>query len=195
MSFLAAAPALGVVGSTGAIGSTLALSAGSAFVPTAIGASAASLFSPSLLFSVGSTILGAGQSMSQASNQNAMYRLQAMQTQAESARKALAYEQRANETLRRLNANNAATVARGYAGGIVGLEGSSKLIAAINTREAGRDYQTDLSNAANAMLSGNAQADIYGSSADIATRGGVLDAATKIATGAYEVSKVYKTKA
>jgi len=124
-----------------------------------------------------------------------MYRLQAMQTQADSARKALAYEQRANETLRKLNANNAATVARGYAGGIVGLEGSSKLITTLNTREAGRDYQTDLSNAANAMLSGNAQSDIYGNAADIATRGGLLDAATKIATGAYEVSKVYKDKA
>jgi hypothetical protein len=118
-----------------------------------------------------------------------------MQTQAESARKALAYEQRAIETLRRLNSNNAATVARGFAGGIQGLEGSSKLITAINTRDAGKEYSTDLSNAANAILSGNVQSDIYGSSGDIATRGGILDASTKIATGAYEVSKVYKTKA
>jgi hypothetical protein len=145
--------------------------------------------------SAASSVFSAFSSMSQGKSQQAMYNLQAMQTKADSARKALQYEERANETLRKLNSNNAATVARGYAGGIVGLEGSSKLIAAINTREAGRDYQTDLSNAANAMLSGNAQADIYGSSADIATRGGVLDAATKIATGAYEVSKVYKTKA
>jgi hypothetical protein len=193
MSFLAAAPALGVVGSTGAIGSTLALSAGSAFVPTAIGATASSLFSPSLLFSVGSTILGAGQSMSQASNQNAMYRLQAMQTQAESARKALAYEQRANETLRRLNANNAATVARGYGGGILGLEGSSKLITTVNTREAGRDFMTDISNASNALMAGSAQADIFGTAGNIAARGGLFDAAGKLATGAYEFSKIYKT--
>ena len=148
-----------------------------------------------IALSVASTAMSASQSMSQAKSQAAMYRLQAMQTQADSARKALAYEQRANETLRKLNANNAATVARGYAGGIVGLEGSSKLITTLNTREAGRDYQTDLSNAANAMLSGNAQSDIYGNAADIATGGGLLDAATKIATGAYEVSKVYKDKA
>jgi len=146
-----------------------------------------------IALSVASTAMSASQSMSQAKSQAAMYRLQAMQTQADSARKALAYEQRANETLRKLNANNAATVARGYAGGIVGLEGSSKLITTVNTREAGRDYQTDLSNAANAILSGNAQSDIYGNAADIATRGGLLDAATKLATGAYEVSKVYKT--
>jgi hypothetical protein len=65
----------------------------------------------------------------------------------------------------------------------------------VNTREAGRDYSTDLSNAANALLSGNAQSEIYGNSADIATRGGILDAATKLATGAYSISKVYKDKA
>lgn len=148
-----------------------------------------------IAFAVASTAMSASQSMSQAKNQASMYRLQALQVQAESARKALAYEERANETLRKLNANNAATVARGYAGGIQGLEGSSKLITSINTRDAGKEYTTDLSNAANALLSGNAQSEIYGSSADIATRGGILDAATKIATGAYEVSKVYKTKA
>lgn len=148
-----------------------------------------------IALSVGSTLMSASQSMAQAKSQAAMYKLQAMQTEADAARKALAYEQRANETLRKLNTNNAATVARGYAGGIQGLEGSSKLITTINTREAGRDYATDLSNAANAILAGNAQADIYGNAADIATRGGLLDAAAKLTTGAYEVSKVYKTKA
>jgi hypothetical protein len=148
-----------------------------------------------IALSVGSTLMSASQSMTQAKSQAAMYRLQAMQTQADAARKALAYEQRANETLRKLNSNNAATVARGYAGGIQGFEGSSKLVATVNTREAGRDFNTDLNNAANAILGGNAQADIYGNAADIATRGGVLDAATKLATGGYELSKVYKTKA
>jgi len=148
-----------------------------------------------IALSVASTAMSASQSMSQAKNQAAMYKLQAMQVQADSARKALAYEERANETLRKLNANNAATVARGFAGGIQGLEGSSKLMVSVNTREAGRDFSTDLSNAANALLSGNAQSEIYGNSADIATRGGILDAATKLATGGYELSKVYKTSA
>lgn len=147
-----------------------------------------------IALSVGSTLMSASQSMSQAKNQAAMYRLQAMQTEADAARKALAYEQRANETLRKLNSANAATVARGFAGGVVGLEGSSKLRVTVNTRDAGRDFETDLSNAANSILAGNAQSDIYGNAADIATRGGLLDAATKIATGGYELSKVYKTK-
>jgi hypothetical protein len=144
--------------------------------------------------SAASSVFSAFSSFSQGKSQQAMYKLQAMQTQAEASRKALQYEERANETLRKLNANNAATVARGYAGGIQGLEGSSKLITTVNTREAGRDFQTDLSNASNALLSGNAQSEIYGNAADIATRGGLLDAATKLATGGYELSKVYKTK-
>lgn len=147
-----------------------------------------------IALSVGSTLMSASQSMSQAKNQAAMYRLQAMQTEADAARKALAYEQRANETLRKLNSANAATVARGFAGGVVGLEGSSKLRVTVNTRDAGRDFETDLSNAANSILAGNAQSDIYGNAADISTRGGLLDASAKILTGGYELSKVYKTK-
>jgi transcription-repair coupling factor (superfamily II helicase) len=146
-----------------------------------------------IALTVASTVMSASQSISQGKSQKAMYDLQAKQTQADSARKALQYEERANETLRKLNTNNAAIVARGYAGGVSGLEGSSKLMQTVNTMYAGKDYSTDLSNAANAMLSGNAQADIYGTSGDIAMRGGILDAATKLASGAYSVSKVYKT--
>ena len=143
--------------------------------------------------SAASSVFSAFSSFSQGKSQQAMYNLQAKQAQADAARKALQYEERANETLRKLNTNNAATVARGYAGGILGLEGSSKLITAINTREAGRDFNTDLSNAANAILAGNAQSEIFGTSGKIAARGGLLDAAGKLATGAYEFSKIYKT--
>jgi len=144
--------------------------------------------------SAASSVFSAFSSFSQGKSQQAMYNLQALQTQAESARKALQYEERANETLRKLNANNAATVARGYAGGILGLEGSSKLITAINTREAGRDFMTDISNASNALMAGSAQADIFGTAGNIAARGGLFDAAGKLATGAYEFSKVIKTE-
>ncbi len=143
--------------------------------------------------SAAGTAFSAFSSYSQGKSQQAMYNLQAKQTKAESERKALEYEQRANETLRRLNANNAATVARGYSGGIKGLEGSRNLITTINTREAGRDFQMDLNNAANVILAGNAQSDIFGTAGNIAARGGLLDAAGKLATGAYEFSKVIKT--
>ena len=143
--------------------------------------------------SAASSVFSAFSSFSQGKSQQAMYNLQAMQTKADAARKALQYEERANETLRKLNSNNAATAARGYAGGILGLEGSSKLISAINTREAGRDFMTDISNASNALMAGSAQSDIFGTAGKIAARGGLLDAAGKLATGAYEFSKIYKT--
>jgi hypothetical protein len=140
--------------------------------------------------SAASSAFSALSSFSQGKSQQAMYNLQAAQTKADAERKALAYEQRANETLRKLNSNNAAVVARGYSGGILGFEGSSKLIATTNIREAGRDFQTDLSNAANVILAGGTQADIFGTAGKIAVRGGLFDAAGKLATGAYDLSKV-----
>ena len=148
-----------------------------------------------IALSVASTAMSASQSMSQAKNQAAMYRLQAMQVQADSARKALAYEERANETLRKVTAANASNAARRYAGGVLGLEGSAKLVETVNLKEAGRDYMTDISNASNALMSGSTQADIFGTSGEIALRSGAFDAASKLATSAFELSKVYKTKA
>ena len=148
-----------------------------------------------IALSVGSTLMSASQSMSQAKNQAAMYRLQAMQTEADAARKALQYQERANETLRKVTAANAANATRRYAGGVLGFEGSAKLVETANLREAGRDYMADISNASNALMAGSTQADIFGTAGEIALRSGTLDAATKLATGAFELSKVYKTKA
>jgi hypothetical protein len=82
---------------------------------------------------------------------------------------------------------------RDSAGGIQGLEGSSKLITTVNTREAGRDYMADISNASNALMAGSTQADIFGTSGEMAARSGSLDAAFKLATGAFEFSKIIKT--
>jgi hypothetical protein len=148
-----------------------------------------------IALTVASTAMSASQSMSQAKNQQAMYKLQAMQTEAESARKALQYEQRANETLRKVTAANAANVSRRYAGGVLGLEGSAKLIETMNMREAGRDFMMDIDNASNALMTGSAQSDIFGTAGDIAGRSGRLDALSKLAGGAFEVSKTYKTSA
>lgn len=145
--------------------------------------------------SAASSAFSAFSSFSQGKSQQAMYRLQAMQTQAEASRKALQYEERANETLRKVTAANAANASRRYAGGVLGLEGSAKLVETMNLKEAGRDYMADISNASNALMAGSTQADIFGTAGEIALRSGTLDAASKLATGAFELSKVYKTKA
>jgi hypothetical protein len=143
--------------------------------------------------SAASSVFSAFSSFSQGKSQQAMYKLQAMQTQAEASRKALQYEERANETLRKVTAANAANASRRYAGGVLGLEGSAKLVETMNLKEAGRDFMADISNASNALMAGSAQSDIFGTAGKIAARGGLLDAAGKLATGAYEFSKTYKT--
>jgi hypothetical protein len=148
-----------------------------------------------IALTVASTVVSASQSMSQAKSQKAMYDLQAKQTEADAARKALAYEQRGNETLRKITSANASSVARGYGGGVVGLEGSSKLMQTINTQQGGKDFLMDMDNAANALMTGSTQADIYGTAGDIAMRGGAFDAASKLFTGALDISKTYKTSA
>jgi hypothetical protein len=140
--------------------------------------------------SAASSAFSAFSSFSQGKSQQAMYNLQAMQTEAESKRKALEYEQRANETLRKVNTANAANATRRYAGGVLGLEGSAKLIETINLREAGRDFMTDISNASNALMTGSIQGSIFRTAGETVARGGLFDAAGKLATGAYEFSKV-----
>lgn len=154
------------------------------------GASTLALPSLSTSLFVGSTLVSAYQSYSQGRAQEAMYEVQALQAQAEGERKALEYELRANDTLRTLRQRNAANLARGYGGGVVGLEGSSKLIETVNNREAGRDLMFDISNTRNAILQGNTQSEIYDTSADIARRSGILDAGSKLLLAGYAYNQI-----
>lgn len=140
--------------------------------------------------SAASSAFSAFSSFSQGKSQQAMYNLQAMQTEAESKRRALEYEQRANETLRKVNTANAANAAIRYAGGVLGLEGSAKLIETRNLRGAGIDFMTDISNASNALMTGSIQGNIFRTAGETAARGGLFDAAGKLATGAFDLSKV-----
>ena len=147
-----------------------------------------------IALSVGSTLFSAASSVQQGKAQQEMYKLQAAQTQAEAARKALAYEERANNTLRDLNRSNGALIAQGFGGGVKGFSGSTALVTSVNTRNAGIDFQRDLDNASNALTAGDIQSDIYGVAGKNAYRGGLLNAGTKLLAGGYELSKVYKTE-
>jgi len=137
-----------------------------------------------------STLISAYQSYQQGLAQEAMYDVQALQVTAESERKALEYELRANDTLKLLRQRNAANLARGYGGGVVGLEGSSKLVETVNNKEAGRDLMFDISNTKNAILQGQTQSEIYSTSADIARRSGILDAGAKLAMAGYGYQQI-----
>jgi hypothetical protein len=147
-----------------------------------------------IALSVGSTLFSAYSSVQQGKAQQEMYKLQAAQTEAEAARKALAYEERANNTLRDLNRSNGALIAQGFGGGVRGFSGSTALVTSVNTRNAGIDFQRDLDNASNALTAGDIQSDIFGVAGKNAYTGGLLNAGTKLLAGGYELSKVYKDK-
>jgi hypothetical protein len=148
-----------------------------------------------IALSVGSTLFSAYSSVQQGKAQQEMYKLQAAQTEAEAARKALAYEERANNTLRDLNRSNGALIAQGFGGGVRGFSGSTALVTSVNTRNAGIDFQRDLDNATNTISTGNLQSDIFGVAGETAYRGKLLDAGSKLLAGGVEFSKTYKTSA
>jgi hypothetical protein len=154
------------------------------------GTTALALPSLSTSLFVGSTLLSAYQSYQQGRAQSAMYDIQALQARAEAERKSLEYELRANDTLRSLRQRNAANLARGYGGGVVGLEGSSKLVETVNNKEAGRDLMFDISNTKNAILQGNTQSEIYNTSANIAMQSGILDAGSKLIMAGYAYNQI-----
>jgi hypothetical protein len=133
--------------------------------------------------------LGAAGSIQQASAQKAMYELQGAQANLEATRKALQYEQRANATLERLNAANAAVRAQAFAGGVSGFEGSAALVQTVSGRRAGKDFMTDIQNAQDALRGGMFQQQLYEQAGDTAMTGGYFDALSKLGMGAYQ----YKT--
>lgn len=140
--------------------------------------------------SIAGSVFSAMQGMQQAKSQKAMYKLQALQTQAESERKALQYEQRANDTLRNLNKAIASNLSRGYAGGVAGFEGSTALINTASGRDAGKDFMFDIQNAENALLAGTTQAEIYGIAGKTAYTSGMFSAAAGLAEAGYKYSKI-----
>lgn len=139
---------------------------------------------------VATKVLGAVNTLQQSQSQAALYKVQAEQSRLESERKALQYEQRANETLKKLRSAQAAGAAKGYAGGILGFEGSSGLVSTVNERLAGEEFTKDLANAQDAVTFGQVQSSLLTSAAKTATRSGLLSAAAGIGEAGYLYSKI-----
>lgn len=118
------------------------------------------------------------------------YQLQAAQTKVESERKAIQYQMQANQTLQKLNATNAAVVARGFAGGVQGFDGSSALVQAINNTKGGKEFAFALGNADAVTRGGLIQATLYENAGETAERAGYFDAAGKLAMAAGSASKI-----
>ena len=100
------------------------------------------------------------------------------------------YELQANEILRRTNQANAAVVARGFAGGTAGFEGSAGLIQAVNNTRGGKEFMFALQNADMTKRSGLIQASLYEGAGQIAEQAGYFDAAGKLGQAAFMYSKI-----
>jgi len=126
-----------------------------------------------------STTFSVMQQQQQARAQAAMYDIQAKTAVAQGERKAAQYEQRANETLRRVIAANASANAFRKA----------DVVFTANLRNAGRDIMNDISNARFAILGGNTQSEVDMLASDVASRSGMLSSLAKITETGYGLYK------
>lgn len=124
--------------------------------------------------------VSAAGSIKQGEDQRTMYNLQAEQTRIQGERQAIQYEFQANQVLRKVNATNAAVVARGYSGGVQGFSGSSALIQAVNETRGGREFKFALDNASAARRGSLIQGTLYESAGTTARNTGYFDAAGKL---------------
>lgn len=121
--------------------------------------------------------------------QRRQYNLQAQQTEVESQRKAIQYQQRSNDVLRRRLQANAALSARAYAGGIDPFSGSPDIIRAANDTAAGREYVTLLEDGDAALRSGMLQAQLYREAGRTAQRTATFSAAERLGAAAISYGK------
>jgi hypothetical protein len=113
-------------------------------------------------------------------DKKAMYQMQAKQAEIESGRRAVQYEIQANQILSRTNQALASTVARGYAGGTQGFEGSAALVQQISQTKGGKEFMFALDNADMTRRGGLIQASLYEQSGSIAEQTGTYEAIGKV---------------
>jgi hypothetical protein len=131
-----------------------------------------------------SAVAGAIGDIEAGQAQKRQYNLQAQQTEVESQRKAIQYQQRSNDVLRRRMQANAALSARAYAGGVDPFSGSPDIVRAANDTAAGREYARLLEDADAAMRGGSFQAELYREAGRTAERTAYFRAASKLGSAA-----------
>jgi len=136
------------------------------------------------------TVISAAGSIKAGQDRNKMYQMQAKQAEVESDRRAVQYELQANDILRRTNQANAAVVARGFAGGTQGFEGSAGLIQQVNNTRGGKEFMFALQNADMAQRGGLIQASLYRGAGQIAEQAGYFDAAGKLGSAGFQFAKM-----
>lgn len=133
--------------------------------------------------------LGTGSSIINTLNQGqyrkSMYEIQDLELQANIEMKKLNAVNASIDRMKEIHRINAANLAKAYGGGVVGLDGSTKLLETVSGKEYGRDYQIATLDLANDLVAGNVQSDIYKATQEQVVNGSVLDAASKFGTATY----------
>ncbi len=142
------------------------------------------------VIAVSLTAVSAVGSIEAGKARNKMYQMQARQAEVESDRRAVQYELQANEILRRTNQANAAVVARGFAGGIQGFEGSAGLIQQVNNTRGGKEFMFALQNSDMTRRSGLIQSSLYQGAGQIAEQAGYFEAAGKLGSAGFQFAKL-----
>lgn len=139
---------------------------------------------------VAMAVVSAFGSIQEGKAKNDYYKMQAAQTRVESERKAIQSQFKANQILQRINSANAAVIARGFAGGVQGLDGSAALIQAVNNTRGGKEFAFELGTADAVRRGGLIQATLYESAGKTAERAGYFDAAGKLGMAGLSYSKI-----
>jgi hypothetical protein len=139
---------------------------------------------------VAMAVVSAFGSIQEGKAKNDYYKMQAAQTRVESERRAIQSQFKANQILQRINSANATVIARGFAGGTQGFEGSAALIQAVNNTRGGKEFAFELGTADAVRRGGLIQATLYESAGKTAERAGYFDAAGKLGMATLSYSKV-----
>jgi hypothetical protein len=137
-----------------------------------------------LPLAIAATAVSAYGSIREGQDKKKYYDQIAQQSRVEGERKAIQYQFQANQILQRTNAANAAVIARGFAGGIQGFEGSAGLVQTINNTRGGKEFVFALGNADGARRASLIQASLYEQAGKTAEQTGYFNAAAKIGTAA-----------
>lgn len=135
------------------------------------------------------SVIGQGaqalNAISAGKTQAKMYDLQNLQMQVKLDNDRLNYRRQANDVFRKLLATNSAALARGYSGGVLGLEGSTADIMTINEKYAGEDLAVIAQNIQTGKTFGEAQSAMITAASEKAVTGSYYDALASIGKAGY----------
>lgn len=137
-----------------------------------------------LPLAIAATAVSAYGSIKAGQDKKKYYDQIAQQSRIEGERKAIQYEFQANQILQRTNAANAAVVARAFAGGTQGFEGSAALVQTINNTRGGKEFAFALGNADGTRRNSLIQASLYEQAGATAERTGYFEAFGKVGMAA-----------